>query len=153
MSDELRIALEATIPNFNAQGTLGFLQVDVLDGSDLNRDKVISADEKTRLLANINIDVRDPGTGTNNDNKLTLSELSSSSPATVIAASFPNTPNTNRADVRLHLIGSVAGNQDFPQIETDFTVSWGFGASAPLPAHPSLEMCLKFGFATSKLIP
>ncbi len=128
VSDELRIALEATVPGFNATGTLGFLQVNVTDGTDLNGNNTIEANEKTRLVASMNVDIRDPGTGANNDNLLILSELTNAGAPTVIAASFP-TANTNRADVRLHLVGAVGGSADFPEIHTDLTVGWAFGGS------------------------
>ena len=201
VSDEIRVALMATIPNFSAKGKLGFLEVDVTDGADLNRNGTIEANEKTRVMASINVDLRDPGVGPNNDNRLTLSELSGASIPTVIAASFPGfrnggivsvasssngltittqgnhglasnnevvitgnesangiwrievlsstqfrllnslpTPSPanigkwslygNHADIQLHLVGSVAGNQNFPQIETDLTVGWAFGGTS-----------------------
>ncbi|MEQ1825056.1 MAG: SUMF1/EgtB/PvdO family nonheme iron enzyme, partial [Pirellula sp.] len=131
VSDEIRLALEASIPGLHATGKLGFLQLDVTDGTDLNDDGIIDVNEKTRVVGNLNIDLRDPGTGSHNDGKLTLSEMSGASFPQFIAASFPNTANTNRGDVRLHLVGSIAGNLNFPQIETDLTVGWAFGGSSP----------------------
>jgi len=131
VSDEMRLALKASIPGLRATGKLGFLQVDVTDGSDINGNGIIETNENTLLVGNLNIDLRDSGTGSNNDGKLYASELAAASFSQVIAANFPTSATTNRADVRLHLVGTVAGNENFPQIETDLTVGWGFGGSSP----------------------
>ncbi len=87
-SDEIRLAIEADIPNFSATGKLGSLQVTATDGVDLNNNGTIEANEKTKLVGAVNIDLRDPGVGPGNDNMLTLSEMSSASPATMLSASF-----------------------------------------------------------------
>ncbi len=47
-----------------------------------------------------------------------------------MAAYFPNTVGQNEAKIQLHLVGSVGGDLNFPQIETDFTVGWKFGGSS-----------------------
>ncbi len=130
ISDEIRIFAKASTPGLAAQGRLGFLQLDVTDGADLNGTNGIQSDEKTSFTANLNVDLRDPGTGAQNDGKLFLSELSRASFPQVVAAYFPNTVGQNEAKIQLHLVGSVGGDLNFPQIETDFTVGWKFGGSS-----------------------
>ena len=126
--DEIRLGLEATLADgFAAQGHLGPLQVDVTDGAMINDEL-----KKTHLVGNLSIDLKDPS-GPNDDHRLTVDELNLQNAANIVQAVFPNNEQ-NRADVRLHLVGSVEGDSEFPTIETDLVVGWSFAGALAGPA-------------------
>ncbi|MFY7876758.1 MAG: calcium-binding protein, partial [Pirellula sp.] len=128
VSDELKLAFEASTPGLSATAKLGFLTATATDGAKMNGPN--SATEFTRVKGAIHVDLRDPGVGPANDGKLFLTEIVSAPLPQVVAAYFPATDAqgnpTNNAQVRLHLIGSINGNEAFPQIHTDLTVDWSF---------------------------
>ncbi|MEX0330765.1 MAG: LEPR-XLL domain-containing protein, partial [Puniceicoccaceae bacterium] len=102
--NELSISLKATIPQFNANGNLVFMEVNVTD-----RDTLVGGD--------INIDLLDGGDG---DGRLYLSELTNPSNKVVAANLDVN------ARVHLHLLTRFDSSARFPQIRTDLIIDWDF---------------------------
>jgi Ca2+-binding RTX toxin-like protein len=101
---QMKITVAASIPGLEAKGTLGLFQLDVTD-------------KGTLLNGGFTIELVDP----NGDNRLTLSELSSTSNSQLVTAEF-----TGALDVRLGTVASFGGNAQFPAIEFDLDVDWDF---------------------------
>jgi Ca2+-binding RTX toxin-like protein len=102
---ELSINLDASLSELTAKGSLGFLQMGVIDkGSKLN--------------AGFSVDLKDP----NGDDKLTASELTSLK----LTSLKLDTQLSLDADVNLGLATSFGGEAKLPSITSDFNLDWHF---------------------------
>jgi len=121
---QLSFFVDASIPGFNATGTLGFLQAKATDDPTA----------PSHLGAAINVSIRDPG---QNDNKLTLAELTTNPITQVISVDFD--PQAT-ASVNLKLTAGFGA--DFPSISTEFHLNWNFGNgnSSPAVAFDDVEL-------------
>ncbi len=112
--DELTIGLKATIPGFDAEGSLGFLQVNVTDGPGDPTNPL----PPSQLTGGFVIDFLDPG----NDGKLTLTEILTQPDLTqLVDASF-----TGGADINLNVVTSFDDDANFPSLHADLLVDWNF---------------------------
>ncbi|MBT9315774.1 Calx-beta domain-containing protein [Leptothoe spongobia] len=103
--DEIEVTLDIS-PEFEATGTLGFLQVDVTDkGSGLDAGFVVNVIDPT-------------ATDDADADKLTLDEILNASSSTVNAKLDLDT------GINLGLNASFGGNANFPSIATDFNFGW-----------------------------
>jgi hypothetical protein len=119
--EELRLNLRASIPGLEAEGRLGFLQVDAVDlGSVFD--------------ATLAVNLRDP-VAIGPPNRLTFNDLGRlRSPFDLFEVYLNGT-----ADVDLDLLASVEGNDLFPSIGTQLKIDWQFpdpNAPAPDPNAP-----------------
>ncbi|MGK7961944.1 right-handed parallel beta-helix repeat-containing protein, partial [Crocosphaera sp.] len=130
VEDELLINLEASIPDLEAVGNLGFLEVKITDeDGDQNPDNDginVDGDEydPSSFIGQFKVDIVDPG---NNDNRLTFSELSSG----LFSGSFLDAEVTGEADINLDLETSFNGNDTLPRLFTDLHIDWLFDPSQP----------------------
>ncbi|MGK7942832.1 MAG: right-handed parallel beta-helix repeat-containing protein, partial [Crocosphaera sp.] len=130
VEDELLINLEASIPDLEAVGTLGFLEVKITDeDKDENPDNDginVDGDEydPSSFIGQFKVDIIDPG---NNDNRLTFSELSSG----LFSGNFLDAEITGQADINLDLETSFNGNDNLPRLLTDLHIDWLFDPSQP----------------------
>lgn len=110
--NELELSIEATIPGLTAKGALGFLQLDVSD----------DATHPSHVGASFKVDLRDVVDGNGNtDNRLTLSEMFTASPADILSATVEAEANVN-----LDLVASFGGDADFPRLRSDLLFEWDF---------------------------
>ncbi len=118
-ANELNLTLNVAIPDLNAQAHLGPLQFTATD----------LAGTPTSLGGTFAIDLKDPGTGGNNDGKLRLNELTGD-PDLIDATLSGN------ANVNLHLAGDF-GSATLPDLATDFRFKWDFNTASvnPLDAN------------------
>lgn len=104
---ELRIFIEARIPELHVGGRLLFLQLDVSD----------DAEDPSHVSGEFVVDLMDP----NRDGKLTFAEMSSS------GLDFEDVVDFDlRADieVNLDLAASFGGNAAFPRLLAEFRLGW-----------------------------
>jgi Ca2+-binding RTX toxin-like protein len=104
---ELRIYIEAAIPELHAAGRLLFLQLDVSD----------SQDEPSHVSGQFVVDLRDPS----GDGKLTFAEMSSSGTALSDIIDFDLEADIA---VNLDLVASFGGNTAFPRVLAEFHLAW-----------------------------
>ncbi len=106
---ELEIGINASLPNFTAEGEMGFLQIDLTDlGSNLN--------------VGYAVDIQDP----NSDGQLTLSELNGT------LFNIDAQPNAS-ADIKLNLTSRIGESAVLPKIGTDLNISWNFTDNNVIP--------------------
>jgi Ca2+-binding RTX toxin-like protein len=104
--DEIKLELDVA-PNLELTGNLGPFQIDITD-------------QGTTLDANFSVDISDPG---EDDNRLTLSELSSINLGNLI-----DTKLRGSANINLDLQTSVGGSAKLPSISSDFRLGWDLGS-------------------------
>jgi hypothetical protein len=103
---ELQISVEAAVPSSSLTATLGFL-------------KFAATDQGSYFRGELSLDLRDPGTGTDADGRLTLGELQ--------AAQLDQALTSNvelDARVQLKLTASLGDDPNFPRVESDFRFIW-----------------------------
>jgi Ca2+-binding RTX toxin-like protein/Leucine-rich repeat (LRR) protein len=105
---ELTVQLDAGIPDLQATGRLGFLQLSVQD----------NATNPTHLLGKFDVDLKDP----DNDGKLTFDELAAG-PST---SQIVNAKLNAQANVNLSLMATFGGSSVFPSVSADFALAWAF---------------------------
>ena len=133
---ELSVHFDASLTQdptapFHAFGKLFFLQLDAYDREDDGEFSHVSGE----FFVNLN----DPGTLTNNDNRVTVNELFKKGVIKPIEAGL-----TAEAVINLDIIGSVQGSAVIPRLLTDFDLDWNFVAGEPVAA-PTI------GFANARL--
>ena len=101
--ETLDVGFRVTTPDLNARGTLGFLQLDVVD----------KATDPSRLEGSFTADISGGGA----DNRVTLDELDS-------LAVNPDLRADTHASVNLHFTASFDGKAVFPSLDSDFTLVW-----------------------------
>lgn len=131
---ELKVFLDATISEpiadpatwdpAAATGELFFLQLDVTDKQVTRGDGSSSG---SYFLGEFTVDVKDPGTGLDQDGRLTLAEMASA--ASVEDVLDPRLAAT--AHVSLEVITSVEGDARFPRLGADFELLWQFDTADP----------------------
>ncbi|XWK90017.1 MAG: calcium-binding protein [Phormidium sp.] len=110
-TDELKIGVNASTPNLDATGKLGFLQLNVKDkGSQFN--------------STFSVDLRDA------DNQLRFSELPSVNLANLVSAKL-----TGGADVKLGLATTFNGSTIWPSVSSDFNLNWTFNNALADPSQ------------------
>ncbi len=119
-TDELTYAIRATLENFQATGTLGFLQIAATDHAP--------ADERLRsqLGGTFTVDLKGGG-----DNKLTVGEIASLSFEQMVSARF-----VGGAHVDLDIRTTFAGNSALPNLHTEFLLDWQFDTAAVVQSEP-----------------
>jgi hypothetical protein len=125
--DELRIALDVTIPGLSASGRLAFLGLDAEDfsASELDPDDPIHT-ASTHLTGAFVIDLLDPG---QDDDRLTFTEVTGGFDlGDIVQARF-----TAEAVVNLHLTAGfrVEDSAAFPSVKSDFHLDWVFNSADP----------------------
>ncbi|MBE3131920.1 MAG: hypothetical protein IMZ55_00460, partial [Acidobacteria bacterium] len=132
--DDLRVFFEVDVPVLEAQGQLGFLQIDLarlgredLTDAQLEASGVDLADPATRATTGaVNafrggfaIALTDPG----GDGRLTLAELASA-PAfgSIVSARL-----LADASIHLDILASFSGSRAFPSIGSELHIYWSFG--------------------------
>ena len=105
--DEMRIGLEASIPDAMITGRLGFLELEIQD----------NLTEPTALTGTFAVDLQDPSGG----NRLTMSDLGSGSAA--LAEVFQGTLDAD-ANVNLDMRISFGGSEVFPSLVAQFAMHW-----------------------------
>ena len=146
---ELELKLEAVLtPDgatpFSATGRLFFLQ---LDATDMKNDD----DEYSHVSGSLFVDLTDPGTGNNQDGRVTVKELFSRGAIKPITAGLEV-----EAVINLGLVGSVQGSAVIPRILADFHIDarWTLGGPTPTPNVGFENVRLDLGsFVTDFLKP
>ena len=110
-ANELKIEVDARVPDLNATGRLAFLQLDVTD----------NAADPTHFTGTFTANVSDP----NGDGRLTLTELASGPSFSQIVQGRL----TAEAEVNLDLVASFGGSANFPSIAADFQLDWNFNSA------------------------
>ena len=145
---ELELKIEAVLtPDgatpFTATGRLFFLQ---LDATDMEVDG-----EYSRVGGSIYVDLTDPGTGDNQDGRVTIKELFSRGAIKPISAGLDV-----EAVINLELVGSVQGSAVIPRILAEFHIdaTWTLGGPKPTPNVGFENVRLDLGsFVTDFLKP
>ncbi|MCA9137168.1 MAG: hypothetical protein KDB00_10425, partial [Planctomycetales bacterium] len=119
-ANDIRLGIDATLPDFQASGSIGFLNL-------------AATDNGSRLGGEISLSFSD-----GNDDKATLGELGEVFGSIVVDYGLS-------ADVNLRLTANMGDNSAFPSIGTDFIVSWalaGDGAGSPTVEFANAELAL-----------
>jgi hypothetical protein len=112
-TNELKINFNASLPNLEATGKLGFLQLNVKDkGTQFNGD--------------FTVDLKD------SDNQLFFSELPSVNLANLVDAKLNGSANIN-----LNAATSFQESAVLPSLSTDINIDWGFNSSNADPDNPN----------------
>jgi len=128
--DELIIDLNVSVPDLKAEGTLGFLQVNIQDedadsnssngGVDVDGDGV----SPTNFKGKFTVDLKDT------DNKLRLSEIPSVNFKDLIDAKLNGSANVN-----LNLVTNFNGVKGLPSLHSDFNLGWTFNDAEANPSQ------------------
>ena len=108
---EFDFHFSATIPGFDAAGTLAFLKVEAED--DL--------DAPTFVGGSFSVDIKDPS----GDGLLTQAEIAGGDFSQIVETKFDVS-----ADVNLKLLASFGDDANFPSLQADLNVDWDFGGNA-----------------------
>ena len=138
-TDELVFEVKATLENFQAKGTLAFLEIAATDHAPNNEQ------QRTRLGGRFTVDLKGGG-----DNKLTIGEIGSLSFDQMVSARFVGGIN-----VDLDLRTTFAGNSALPNLHSEFLLQWQLDTGAPSPSEPLIGFInnyLDAGSAINNLI-
>lgn len=145
---ELRLGFEAVLTSdpanpFTATGRLFFLQLDAVDQE--------VDGEFSHVSGAVYVDLNDPGTGSNADNRTTVKELFSKGAVKPITAGLEA-----EAIVNLGLTASVEGSTAIPRVLANFHLDWNFelGQAVQTPNVSFEDVRLDLGsFVTDFLKP
>ncbi|MBD1998278.1 hypothetical protein H6G00_16860 [Leptolyngbya sp. FACHB-541] len=127
-NDNLKVELNAALPNLSATGNLGFLQLNITD-------------QNTRFNGSFGVDFRDTS------DRLFLSELPLVNFTELIDANL-----TGNADINLKFVTSFNGSAVLPSIHSDFNLDWSFSrANADPNQAQTLGTISRIGFDNTKL--
>ncbi|MFM8494393.1 MAG: calcium-binding protein, partial [Planctomycetia bacterium] len=131
---EMEFSIDVGMPTATLTGRLGPLAVDIVDGAVVGGQR-----RPTRITGGFGVDLLDPGSGTDADGRLYLTELAAnaSSPSRFLDGSF-----TGSADVNLGL--TLSGGSAMPAISTDLRFGWDY-AGAKTAGSGSAASAADFG--------